>query len=90
MAKAVAALSLLLLVLYLSSGGDSARANEQKTWCVAKPSQSHKPCIDRHESVLPMQGKEPVELRFSGTLASLSSLIQVIATASMPNPWSRE
>ncbi|KAJ6314361.1 hypothetical protein OIU78_017936 [Salix suchowensis] len=38
MAKAVAALSLLLLVLYLSSGGDSARANEQKTWCVAKPS----------------------------------------------------
>ncbi|KAB5521322.1 hypothetical protein DKX38_025641 [Salix brachista] len=41
MAKAVAALSLLLLVLYISSGGDSAMANEQKTWCVAKPSSDH-------------------------------------------------
>lgn len=26
--------------------------------------QSHKPCIGSHESVLPVQGKEPVELRF--------------------------
>ncbi|KAJ6423544.1 hypothetical protein OIU84_024499, partial [Salix udensis] len=39
MAKAVAALSLLLLVLYLSSGGDSAMANEQKT------------CLINHASV---------------------------------------
>ncbi|XP_011045574.1 PREDICTED: glucan endo-1,3-beta-glucosidase isoform X2 [Populus euphratica] len=38
MAKAGAALSLLLLLLYLSSGGGSVMANEQKTWCVAKPS----------------------------------------------------
>ncbi|XP_034933525.1 major pollen allergen Ole e 10 isoform X1 [Populus alba] len=38
MAKAMAALSLLLLLLYLSSGEDSVMANEQKTWCVAKPS----------------------------------------------------
>ncbi|XP_031117421.1 glucan endo-1,3-beta-glucosidase-like isoform X2 [Ipomoea triloba] len=38
MAKTAAAFSLLLLLLSFLSGGTFALKNQQKTWCVAKPS----------------------------------------------------